>query len=310
MPRTAVISLLAAMLWWGGGFVVRAGPEPVWRQELTPLFPIVSTTAVKPPPLAGTAHYRFGWMKWSAATAKLTFNPQAAPNEARIELTASTIGPVRNLWRLDASAYAVADAARLLPLRSRQVEYYKRRTVISATEFLPGKVLHGKGRIAGPLPAGFYDDRALSREEIASCVGGKVRRLKFDDLLDMHTALLRTRLHPLNAGDRLCYVVYHDAYPYLARVEVVGRETLRLRNGTLHPAIRLRLDLQWIDRDGCLQEHKRFRGAYGWLSDDTLRLPLKIESEIFVGSVWVELERYLPPVGQSARLEVGTTGGI
>lgn len=302
MHKAFLIPPVAAMLWWGGGNLAAAGAEkPVWRGQSTPLLPVARAASVKPELLSGTASYRFGWMRVSAATALLTFTPEGR-NIARLDFTATTVGTVRRLWPMDATAYAVADAATLLPIRSRQAEWYRNRTVISATEFLPNLVYHGKGRISGTgLPDGFSDNKPRNREEISAFIGGKVKRLKGTGLLDMHTALLRIRLHPLNTGDTITWVIYHDNYPYLARVEVLGREPVRLRSGAVFSAIKLRLDLQWIDRDGQLNEHKRFRGACGWLSDDARRLPLKIESEVFVGSVWAELEHFSPSVGQTGR---------
>ncbi len=46
-----------------------------------------------------------------------------------------------------------------------------------------------------------------------------------------------------------------------------------------------------------LEPHKKFKRAFAWLSDDRDRMLLKIEAEIFVGSVWCELQSDgLPPV--------------
>ena len=39
-----------------------------------------------------------------------------------------------------------------------------------------------------------------------------------------------------------------------------------------------------------LKDHKLFKGGRGWLSDDDKRIPLRIEADIFIGYVFVELE--------------------
>ena len=40
-----------------------------------------------------------------------------------------------------------------------------------------------------------------------------------------------------------------------------------------------------------LEPHGKFKHATGWLSDDADRLPLRMNAQIFVGSVWVELQK-------------------
>ena len=40
-----------------------------------------------------------------------------------------------------------------------------------------------------------------------------------------------------------------------------------------------------------LQPHAKFKRAYIWLSDDPDRLVLRVQADIFVGSVWAELEK-------------------
>ena len=39
-----------------------------------------------------------------------------------------------------------------------------------------------------------------------------------------------------------------------------------------------------------LEPYKKLKRAYAWLSDDRDRMLVKIEADIFVGSVWAELK--------------------
>jgi hypothetical protein len=41
--------------------------------------------------------------------------------------------------------------------------------------------------------------------------------------------------------------------------------------------------------DMTLVPHGKFKRATAWISDDSDRLPLRMNAQIFVGSVWVEL---------------------
>ncbi|MFL6589525.1 MAG: DUF3108 domain-containing protein, partial [Chthoniobacterales bacterium] len=54
-------------------------------------------------------------------------------------------------------------------------------------------------------------------------------------------------------------------------------------------AIKFDLQLNRI-KDGELQPHRKFRRATAWLSDDADRLVLRIEAQVFVGSVFAELQ--------------------
>jgi hypothetical protein len=39
-----------------------------------------------------------------------------------------------------------------------------------------------------------------------------------------------------------------------------------------------------------LEPHRKFRRATVWISDDANRIPLRIEAQIFVGTVFAELQ--------------------
>jgi hypothetical protein len=83
-------------------------------------------------------------------------------------------------------------------------------------------------------------------------------------------------------------VVYPGTAPYLATVTVLGRERIKVRAGA-YPAIKMDLRLQKVTDDMMLAPHGKFKHATAWMSDDTDRLPLRVNAQIFVGSVWVEL---------------------
>ena len=54
-------------------------------------------------------------------------------------------------------------------------------------------------------------------------------------------------------------------------------------------AIKLDLQLKRIGKHLELEPHRKFRRATIWVSDDAERLLLRIEAQIFVGTVWAEL---------------------
>ena len=55
-------------------------------------------------------------------------------------------------------------------------------------------------------------------------------------------------------------------------------------------AIKLDLQLKRINKHLELEPHRKFRRATIWVSDDADRLLLRIEAQIFVGTVFAELQ--------------------
>jgi hypothetical protein len=115
------------------------------------------------------------------------------------------------------------------------------------------------------------------------------RPFSWPNLFDLHSAALYLRSQPLK--DRSVYriVVYPATNAYLATLTVVGREKISVHAGT-YSAIKLDLRLKRIGKHLELEPHKKFRRASIWLSDDAERLLLRIEAQIFVGTVFADLQ--------------------
>jgi len=119
--------------------------------------------------------------------------------------------------------------------------------------------------------------------------GPKVRRFDSPNLFDLYSALLYLRSQPLQDRSIQRIVVYPATSAYLATVTVLARERLAGPTGTYN-AIKLDLQLSKIGKNRELEPHKKFRRGTVWLSDDSDRLLLKIQAQIFVGTVFVELQ--------------------
>jgi hypothetical protein len=118
---------------------------------------------------------------------------------------------------------------------------------------------------------------------------GRTKEFKFSPLHDLQSALLFIRSQALKEGDEIRLVVYPATQAYLAKVAVLGREKVKAAGSTWQ-AIKLELKLQSVEKNLELGQHKRFKRAVAWLSDDSDRLLLKVESEITVGKVWMDLK--------------------
>jgi hypothetical protein len=109
--------------------------------------------------------------------------------------------------------------------------------------------------------------------------------------------MLFVRSQPLNTKDHLRLTTFPDRNPYLVDLTVAGRDTIKVM-GREVKAIRFDLRIQTIETTGAnigrLAPHKKFRSGRVWMSDDSRRLPLKAEVDVFIGSVFAELSTLTP----------------
>ena len=236
-----------------------------WRTEAAALRP----GPYPAPPDKLSARYVFGWGGFEAAAADVRLE-RGTGRTWNATVRGGTTGVVRKLWKLDADYDAEVSED---DWRSRQftlVEKYKRYRVTETTDFRPGGVrsrrINSKDEGSEPKWLNFY-------------VGG---------LRDMAGALLLARSQPLAAGDTLKLAVFPGEWMYLVRLKVIGRETLRWR-GEQRKVIRCAMDIDWIGKDYSLQPHKKFQRGTVWVSDDEVRLPLRVEVKVFIGHVFAEL---------------------
>lgn len=233
-----------------------------------------TTTAASPPSFPGPrpvhAKYGFGWSGFPGANADVRLTK---PSRDRFQFdgTIHTIGLVRALWKFDATQTATADAATLHPREMKQVENVRNKKTVTNLSFDSGGVTSREtetpGKNAGP----------------------KIRRFDSPHLFDLYSALLYLRSQPLQNRSIQRIVVYPATSAYLATVTVLGRERLTGPAGSYN-AIKLDLQLSKIGKNRELEPHRKFRRAIVWLSDDPDRLLLRIEAQIFVGTVFAELQ--------------------
>jgi hypothetical protein len=215
------------------------------------------------------AIYNFGWSGFTAGTGEAHFNK---PSEQRFELqgTGKTIGLARALWRFDVNLRAVADAHTLRPIETTQIETVRNKKIITHLTFTS-------------------NDVTRSRTEGPGAGTTKSKQFSFPNLIDLHGAMLYLRSQPLRDRNTHRLVVYPATNAYLATITVVGREKVSVRAGT-YSAIKLDLQLKKVGKNLELEPHKKFRRATVWVSDDADRLILRVEAQIFVGSVFAELQ--------------------
>jgi hypothetical protein len=221
-----------------------------------------------PRPLVAT--YRLGWASFVAAEADVFFTKPSA-DEFQLKARGRTTGLVRALWRLNATTTSRARASTLLPIRVQQTEEYRANTVQTELRF--------NGDSMTCLRSNSRDGARRQEWKIA-----------LPEVRDMHSAMLFIRSQPLCMGESCLVAVCPGATPYLASARLVGREPVQVEAGKFK-ALKLELKLWRIGDHRELVPHTKFKRAFVWISDDTNRLVLRVRADIFVGSVWAELER-------------------
>jgi len=236
-----------------------------WQDELSPTQP-----GSFPPLHPLHAQFKFGWSAFTAAEATFDYSKYKG-GLMRMDVSAKSTGFVRTLWRMDAQHTALMQPSTLHPVSVRQTEVYHNQSVKTKLDFTSS----GVTRLRETNP---NDGKPP-----------KPKHFDFPDLLDLNSTLHWMRSQKLAGGDVYKFVVYPTTSPYLAEVDVGERQKISV-GGRNWNAIKLNLKLWRINDRLELEPHTKFKNAAIWISDDTNRMLLKIEAEIFVGSVWAELQ--------------------
>ncbi|MEO8205174.1 MAG: DUF3108 domain-containing protein [Chthoniobacterales bacterium] len=241
-----------------------------WLEELTPV-----AAPAYPDIRPFTATYRFGWSNMlDAATAKVEYTrPQK--NAYTIHATGGTVGLVRRLWKIDVIHDASGSLLGCFPAKMNQKETYASQKI--------------------NMEAIFQRNLSWSLRQVTPSGGGihKWRKVPVLDLRDMTSAMLFVRSQPMKVGDEIVMTAFPGDSPFLARVHVVGRETLPL-NGEKKKVFRLTIELNKINvqgaSKGALLPQSKFRKGTIWITDDADRIPVRAEVDIFIGYVYGQLE--------------------
>jgi len=216
------------------------------------------------------AYYRFGWSGVTAASGEVHFT-KPSNDRFQLEGTGRTIGFVRALWKLDVTYRAFANSQTLAPIGTQQTESYRSKKIATHLTFTSSGVTRTRNEGEG------------------AAAKTTTRDFTFPNLFDLHSAALYLRSQPLKQGSIYRLPIYAATNAYLATVTVTGREKCSVRAGTYN-AIKLDLQLKRIGKHLELEPHKKFRRATIWVSDDAERLILRIEAQIYLGTVFAELQ--------------------
>ena len=245
--------------------LVAAAPlQAGWREEVRGL-----RAGPFPPPPDLSARYVFGWSGIEAASADVTLRRSPAGNFTGT-VRGGTKGAARTLYQVDADYRTEVGAADFRSRGFTLQERYRRYRVEEKAEFPPGGA------------------RAWRETTRKGAKPPKWKNFYVAGIRDMAGAVLLARSQPLNQGDRLTLAVFPGDWMYCVRLHVKDREKITWR-GQRRDAIRVALEIDRINKDYTLTPHKKFHHGTIWVSDDHLRLPLRIEVKVFVGHIFAEL---------------------
>ena len=236
-----------------------------WESTVSPFVP-----GSFPEPRSLRARYNFGWSGFTAATGEIRFEKLS---DARFHLEANggTVGLVRTLWKYNIRHSAFLNAATLRTLEIKEVESIYSNQFTTDLTYSP-------------------DGVSSAREERKGRqTQSKSRRFDFPDVQSIISTLLFLRSQPLPEGAVHRVVVYPATSAYLSTIRVLGREHVTVPTGKCE-AIKLDLQLSKIGSKHELVPHKKFRNATIWISNDNDRLVLRVKAQVFVGTVFAELQ--------------------
>lgn len=216
------------------------------------------------------AKYGFGWSGFPGAAADVRLTKPSA-DRFQLNGTIHTTGLVRALWKFDATHTSSVDSGTFHPLEMKQSENVRNKKTVTSLSFDSSGVISKETETPGKSG------------------GAKIRRFDSPYLFDLYSALLYLRSQSLQDRSIQRIVVYPATSAYLATATVLGRERLSGPSG-IYNAIKLDLQLSKIGKNRELEPHRKFRRATVWLSDDSDRLLLRIQAQIFVGTVLAELQ--------------------
>jgi len=216
--------------------------------------------------------YEAGWNGIPAARAAVsTIRDPERPGLYRVSAEARSLGYVSWIWKMQDSFEARIEAKSYWP-----VSFVVR--------------LNEKGRVDIRQCTFCYPENLI---RVVRLKKKKVEEysIPIGVTYDALTAAFLLRAIELKIGDAPQAEVCEGKDIYLIRMDVVGMDQVKLGLGTV-PAYRMNVSLKKLyPHEDVTRKKKRekFYWATLWLSADSARVPLKLESRVFVGHVYVEL---------------------
>jgi hypothetical protein len=183
----------------------------------------------------------------------------------QVKVKARTSKVVDLFWKMRDTVVSVFEAETLEPYRYSFKQRENRRKVNTKASF----------------------DRESNKWLIHRQKGRRVKNYEFvsANTLDPITAVYLARSLDFKVGDQFYFNVFGGKSRYRLTLDIVGRERIKLDAGVFD-AFKVKPRIENITKSGYAG---RVREATVWISADRRRMPLKIASEVFIGTIYLEM---------------------
>lgn len=222
----------------------------------------------KPRPYgAESSVYQASWNGIPVASAEVRSAPLSVDGKEfyRVQVQAKTWRYLDLIWKMRDSMDSTFEAGTLRPHRFVLQRRENRKKIDVASRF----------------------DPSAKRWTVHLEQGGKVKDYEFAsaDTFDPLSAFYVVRTLDLKVGGSWRLEVFSGRSRYLMSLSVVARERIALR-GEGFDAYKL---IVRVTRLGSSRPKVKTREATAWISADERRIPLRMASRVFIGSVYIEI---------------------
>lgn len=256
MIRALLLILISFPLLQPGSLPALAGAE-IQNHEPRPYSSEAGEIAV----------YEASWNGIPVASARIQARPLWTNGKKfyQVQIQARTWKYLDLIWKMRDSVESVFEAQTLHPRRFVFRQRENRKRIDTTAVFDPA----GK-------------KWSVNRKQ-----GDKVKEYEFSSqhTLDPISAVYWVRSQKFNIGDTLRMEVFGGKSRYQVVLEVVGKERITLKDGDFD-AYKIVPQVWNLSKSGYAA---RVRQATVWISADEKRRPLKVVSQVFIGSVSIEM---------------------
>jgi hypothetical protein len=231
----------------------------------------------------GSYEYQVSWQGVPVGSASIRIGTtyRGGKKMLDVEATARSTKVVGVFYELRHRSQSIFSAQDLKPVEFSSQQTENSRFTSIDVNFSPDGLIRAKV-VKGKLNSQGKSEEVVFKSENAT----------FDPI----TAAFLARSLPINPAEDLSFDIFNGQHRYLISFHVVGREKINVA-GKDYEAFKVEPRVKKLTDT---QGEKRLRKAYLWVSADGSREVLKLESEVFFGSVSAKLVRFVPDTSPEA----------
>lgn len=215
------------------------------------------------------ASYKASWNGIPVATADVQATPIIIDGKKfyRVRVDARTSRGLDLIWRMRDTITSVFEAGTLTPVRYVFSQRENSRSIDTHAHFNE-------------------ETRKWAVNRWQEGRKPRVNEWESNQTLDPITAVYLARSIDFKVGDKLTFEVFGGRHRYLLEMAVEKKESVQLQSGAVVEAFKIIPKLTNLTQQGYAS---RMNDAAIWISADERRMPVKLWSKIFVGTVNMDL---------------------